>query len=99
MHLLPVMSKLFTTEVLLVLYSALGLHRCVFCPSKLPKQENLWGAKIPFANLHTDYDWDKILQAAVPTFIIAFGAGFTIPFINLFSLKMFMVWTLVIFRS
>jgi hypothetical protein len=81
-YLLPVMSKLFTTEVLLVLYSALGFIG-VFYARKLPKHENL-GSKIPFANLHTDYDWDKILQAAVPTFIIAFGAGFTIPFINLF---------------
>ena len=30
------------------------------------------------------YDWDLLLKAIVPTFIIAIGAGLTIPFINLF---------------
>ncbi len=32
----------------------------------------------------TSADWKKIGQALLPTFLIAFGAGFTIPFINLF---------------
>ncbi len=30
------------------------------------------------------YDWKIILNALMPTFIIAIGAGFTIPFVNLF---------------
>lgn len=31
-----------------------------------------------------NYDWKIILKAMIPTSIIAFGAGFTIPFISLF---------------
>jgi MFS family permease len=32
----------------------------------------------------SNYDWPVIIRALVPTAIIAFGAGFTIPFISLF---------------
>jgi predicted MFS family arabinose efflux permease len=32
----------------------------------------------------TKKDWKRIGEALLPTFLIAFGAGFTIPFINLF---------------
>lgn len=35
-------------------------------------------------DLKTNADWKRIGQALLPTFLIAFGAGFTIPFINLF---------------
>ncbi len=31
-----------------------------------------------------DYDWDLIFRALAPTFLIAIGAGLTIPFVNLF---------------
>lgn len=31
-----------------------------------------------------NYDWHVIIKALIPTSIIAFGAGFTIPFISLF---------------
>lgn len=37
------------------------------------------------------YDWDLLLKAIVPTFIIAIGAGLTIPFINLFFFHNFQV--------
>ena len=30
------------------------------------------------------YNWNLLLKALIPTFIIAVGAGLTIPFINLF---------------
>ena len=76
------LNKFFTTETLLVIYSALGFFGIYFI-RKLPDEENL-GTRIPLTNLHTDYDWNLILQAVVPTFIIALGAGFTIPVINLF---------------
>ena len=33
------------------------------------------------------FDWSKIFQALIPTFIIAIGAGLTIPFISLFFYK------------
>ncbi len=81
-YLLPLSSRFFTTEVLLIIYSAIGITGLFFA-LRLPEQENL-GKKIPLDSIHTDYDWPLIIQAAIPTFIIAFGAGFTIPFINLF---------------
>src|ERR1043165_670249 len=81
--LLPLTNKLFNPEVLLIFYSALGLIGVWFV-QKLPAEENL-GTRVPLASMHSDYDWDLILHAVVPTFIIALGAGFTIPVINLFS--------------
>ncbi len=81
-YILPQLHKFFSTEVLLIIYSVMGFTGVYFA-KKLPEQETI-GTKIPLINLHTDYDWDLIIQAAIPTFIIAFGAGFTIPFINLF---------------
>jgi len=81
-YLLPQLNKMFSVEVLLIIYSCIGLCGIYFA-TQLPKHENR-GSKIPIANLHTDYDWPIILKAIVPTFLIAFGAGFTIPFINLF---------------
>ena len=37
------------------------------------------------------YDWSLIFKAVVPTFIIAVGAGLTIPFINLFFYHSFKI--------
>ncbi len=79
---LPLISSFFSTEVLLIFYSALGLCGIYFI-KELPEQENL-GTKIPLTSVHSDYDWGLIAQATIPTFIIALGAGFTIPVINLF---------------
>lgn len=79
---LPFVSSFFTTEVLLIFYSSLGLLGIYFV-QQLPSTENL-GTRIPIANIHTDYDWPVIVQAVVPSFLIALGAGFTIPVINLF---------------
>ncbi len=78
----PLLSKFFSTEALLIFYSVIGLGGIYFI-KKLPDKENL-GTRIPFSNIHSDYDWNLILQAIIPTFIIALGAGFTIPVINLF---------------
>jgi len=36
-----------------------------------------------------NYDWKLIFKATIPTFIIAVGAGLTIPFINLFFFHSF----------
>jgi hypothetical protein len=79
---LPLISSFFSTEVLLIFYSALGLCGIYFI-KQLPEKENL-GTKIPLTSVHSDYDWGLIAQATIPTFIIALGAGFTIPVINLF---------------
>ncbi len=79
---LPLLTTFFSTEVLLIFYSLLGLLGIYFI-RKLPDTENL-GTRIPLTSMHSDYDWNLILQAVIPTFIIALGAGFTIPVINLF---------------
>lgn len=79
---LPLVSNVFNPEILLVIYSTIGLAGIWFV-KQLPDNENL-GTKVPLAGFHSDYDWKLILQAVVPTFIIAMGAGFTIPVINLF---------------
>ncbi len=79
---LPFISNFFTTEFLLIFYSALGFLGVYFV-QQLPNNENV-GSKIPLANIHSDYDWRLIAQAVVPSFLIALGAGFTIPVINLF---------------
>lgn len=80
--LLPLVSSFFSIEKLLIFYSLMAFAGVYFV-RKLPKNENV-GTKIPVANLHSDYDWNLIAEAAIPTFLIAFGAGFTIPVINLF---------------
>lgn len=41
---------------------------------------------IPFRKVRTGYDWGTILRAIIPNLLIAVGAGFTIPVINLFFL-------------
>lgn len=79
---LPIVSTFFSIEKLLILYSLMAFAGVYFV-WKLPKNENV-GTKIPAANLNSDYDWNLIAEAAIPTFLIAFGAGFTIPVINLF---------------
>ena len=43
--------------------------------------------KIPLAKIRKDYDWKLVFSAVIPTLIIAIGAGFTIPVINLFFLN------------
>ncbi|MBX2902380.1 MAG: MFS transporter [Chitinophagales bacterium] len=79
---LPLFSSYFSTEKQLIIYSLISFCG-VFFVLKLPQKENL-GTKIPVSNIHHDYDWNLIAEAAIPTFLIAFGAGFTIPVINLF---------------
>lgn len=80
--LLPQIHPFFDTEVLLIIYSLIGFGGAWFI-YKLPDAENT-GTRIPLGNIHSDYDWNLIVQATVPTFLIALGAGFTIPVINLF---------------
>ena len=79
---LPKLHPFFTVESLLIIVSVLALGGIYFA-RQLPDQEKL-GAKVPLASIHSDYDWPIITRALVPTFMIAFGAGFTIPIINLF---------------
>lgn len=44
-----------------------------------------------FSHLSGEYDWAIILKVAVPTFLIAVGAGLTIPFMNLYFYNIFHV--------
>lgn len=81
-YILPSLHPFFTNQNLLIIYSTIGLGGIYFI-TKLPNTEKL-SARVPFGNIHTDYNWNLIFKAAVPTFIIALGAGFTIPVINLF---------------
>jgi hypothetical protein len=80
--LLPLVNPFFNVENLLIIFSAIALIG-IYYARKLPDEEVL-STKIPLANFHTDYDWPIITRALLPTFMIAFGAGFTIPIINLF---------------
>ena len=80
--LLPHIHPFFTVESLLIIFSAVSFVGVWFA-QRLPDDEVL-GTRIPLANIHTDYDWPIIVRALIPTFMIAFGAGFTIPIINLF---------------
>jgi hypothetical protein len=80
--LLPHLHPFFQVESLLVIFSVISLVG-IFFARRLPEREVL-GTAIPIAHIHTDYDWQLIMRALIPTFMIAFGAGFTIPIINLF---------------
>lgn len=75
-------NKLFDEEHLLILMSAIGLTGVFFIARMVvnevvPEQA---ATKRNFA----DHDWGRIAKALGPTFLIAIGAGFTIPFLNLF---------------
>jgi MFS family permease len=63
----------------IVCLSFLGLYFI----SRVSKQEVIPALTEKRSNLK-GYDWKLIFKALIPTAIIAFGAGFTIPFISLF---------------
>ena len=57
----------------------------VYFVYKIRVRENL-SARVPFQQIRRDYDWGLIIKAFIPSLIMAIGAGFTIPVINLFFL-------------
>lgn len=72
----------FTEKLMLQIFALLALLGTIFVFSikiKEPLSE-----KVSLRNVLTSYDWRLILNAIIPTILIAVGAGFTIPFINLF---------------
>jgi MFS family permease len=75
----------FTEDKILILISILGFLSFYFV-SKINFQENTISNSTKKWDL-TAFDWSKIFQALIPTFIIAIGAGLTIPFISLFFYK------------
>ena len=73
---------IFTEKLMLQIFALLALFGTFFVFSikiKEPLSE-----KVSLRNVLTSYDWRLILNAIIPTILIAVGAGFTIPFINLF---------------
>lgn len=75
----------FDERMVLTIISTLAFAGFYFV-IKTNVQENI-SHKIPFNRILKDYDWRVIFQAIIPTTIIAIGAGFTIPVISLFFLK------------
>jgi len=75
----------FTEQRMLQLVSTLSLLGLFFV-SRIRVREQVT-ARIPLRQVLRDYDWPLIFKAIIPTSIIAIGAGFTIPVINLFFLK------------
>lgn len=73
---------LFTIKFLLTISSLLG---CIAFPIFLlnTKEETI-SEKVPFRNTFSNYDWLPIAKVTFPTLLIAVGAGFSIPFMNLF---------------
>ncbi|MBX3102977.1 MAG: MFS transporter [Bacteroidetes bacterium] len=82
----------WTEQEVLLLISLLGLLAVAFFwgladhrPAALPSRFSLRGG----TSLRADYQWGRIGRALVPTLILAVGAGFTFPFINLFFYTVF----------
>ncbi len=75
----------FDEKMVLILVSFLSVMGIYFI-SKIKILENV-SEKIAFTSIVKEYDWGLIAKTSVPTIIIAIGAGFTIPVINLFFLN------------
>ncbi len=89
----------FDERNMLILFSVFGYLSFYFI-SKIQIKEQL-SDPIPIRETNSDldkifytiydvvrpYDWGRIFSALIPTLIIAVGAGFTIPVINLFFLN------------
>lgn len=67
------------------LLATLALVVGIWCLWQLPKAEQT-SARVPLRRVPHSYDWRVIFRAVMPTILIAVGAGFTIPVINLFFL-------------
>lgn len=78
---------------LLLFFSFLG-YAAIYFILKIDIKEKV-SDRIPWNALAGHHDWGKIAMVCIPTLIIAVGAGFTIPFINLFFLNVHGVGTSV----
>lgn len=77
--------ELFTEKTVLQIVATLSLLSLFFV-SRIRIKEQIT-ERIPLRKVMKDYDWPLIFKALIPTSIIAIGAGFTIPVINLFFLN------------
>jgi hypothetical protein len=75
----------FTEQRVLQIISTIALAGAYFV-SRIRVPEQL-SEKVPLRKVIHGYDWKTIFRALTPTLIIAVGAGFTIPVINLFFLN------------
>jgi len=79
------MPQVFDEKLLMQCFALLGFGSFFFI-YRIKTPENT-GVKIQLSTFMQHYDWGLILKALTPTLIIAVGAGFTIPFVNLFFLN------------
>lgn len=79
------LPQVFDEKLLMQCFAVLGFGSFYFI-HRIRKPENT-GSKIQLSTFLQHYDWGLIIKALVPTLVIAVGAGFTIPFINLFFLN------------
>lgn len=70
---------------LLKIFSLIGFASLFFVWRIRLKEEK--SERVPLKSAAKTYDWGRIIKVLIPTLIIAVGAGFTIPFINLFFYK------------
>jgi hypothetical protein len=77
--------EVFTEKAVLQIVATLSLLSLFFV-SRLRNKEQITDP-IPLRKVMKDYDWPLIFKALIPTSIIAIGAGFTVPVINLFFLN------------
>lgn len=75
----------FDHKTLLYIYAALSSLGILFILAIRVKEKP--SQKVSPLKFLSEYDWPIIIRVLIPTLIIAVGAGFTIPFINLFFLK------------
>ncbi|HKK79663.1 MAG TPA: hypothetical protein VJ933_08540 [Phaeodactylibacter sp.] len=75
----------FSEQRVLQIISTLSLAGAYFV-TRIRVPERL-SEKVPLRQVIHGYDWATIFRALTPTLIIAIGAGFTIPVINLFFLN------------
>ncbi|MCH8331878.1 MAG: MFS transporter [Bacteroidetes bacterium] len=85
------LPEVFDERVLLWMIASISFISFVFVamikiPEIVPKEED--GKRRFF-----DYDWLPIIKATVPIFVIAMGAGLTIPFVNLYFYHIFEIDT------
>ncbi|MEL7122303.1 MAG: hypothetical protein AAFO07_22855 [Bacteroidota bacterium] len=81
--LLNFLQPTFFTEKRVLQFIAIFSFLALYFYSKIPKKEHLTEI-VPFKSISKKYDWKLMIRALIPTFIIAIGAGFTVPVINLF---------------
>ncbi|MCB0612763.1 MAG: hypothetical protein KDC75_05640 [Phaeodactylibacter sp.] len=77
--------EFFTEKRVLQIVASLSMLG-VFFVTRIRRPEQV-SARIPLQAVLQGYDWGLIFRALIPTVIIAVGAGFTIPVINLFFLN------------